>query len=160
MSPNVWRKPLVTSQALYHSIESSGRSLIIWTHLQPITFYLRGKETRVQVLFLLKATILACMVATYSDDCKACVIEVGSIACETMLVRTLSEKTLHFACATITWVLESLSFLWMWHPRKAKERTLKNFLNISNIMWSLCCKGRWKRYCRSWWKERKRRWWR
>lgn len=54
----------------------------------------------------------------------------GFIACETMLVRTLGWKTPHFSQVALTWVLKSLGFLWMWHPRRAEERTLTVFKSL------------------------------
>lgn len=54
----------------------------------------------------------------------------GFIACETMLVRTLGWKTPHFSQVALTWVLKSLGFLWMWHPRRVEERTLTVFKSL------------------------------
>ena len=55
--PGSWWNPLATSLALYLLIVPSPFSLILKTHLQPITFLLGGSGTRVQVLLFTKLYI-------------------------------------------------------------------------------------------------------
>ena len=57
--PSVCWKPLAINWALYFLRESSGLSLILITHLQPITLWSGGRDINVQVSFLMRASYSA-----------------------------------------------------------------------------------------------------
>lgn len=59
-------------------IVPSGFSLILQTHLQPISSLFGGRETSVQVPFFMSASYSAVMAVVHSGLAKACLAVVGS----------------------------------------------------------------------------------
>lgn len=78
LKPCLWWNLLATSLALYLLIEPLGFSLTLKTQFHPMDCLLEGRGTKVQYLFLTRASYSSCIAGFHWESTRVCLMVLGS----------------------------------------------------------------------------------